>query len=101
MHMLLCKNFENLILKQLSYKIDLSFSFDKKLVFIDSFQVLSSLLDNLVTDFSENDFQDLSHYSDDKVLDLVGQKVFYPYEYLCDFEKFKEKLPEKTNFLIH
>ena len=27
------------------------------------------------------------------VLDLVKQKEFYPYEYMRDFEKFKEELP--------
>ena len=29
------------------------------------------------------------------VLDLVKQKGFYPYEYMGDFEKFKEGLPSK------
>ena len=26
---------------------------------------------------------------------IVKQKGFYPYEYMSDFEKFKEKLPSK------
>ena len=30
-----------------------------------------------------------------KKLDLVKQKGFYPYEYITDFEKFKEKLSSK------
>ena len=29
------------------------------------------------------------------VLDLVKKKVFYPYEHMTDFEKFKEKLPSQ------
>ena len=29
------------------------------------------------------------------VLDLVKQKGFYPYEYMSDFEKLKERLPSK------
>ena len=32
------------------------------------------------------------------VLDLVKQKGFYPYEYMSDFEKFKEELPSKEKF---
>ena len=31
-------------------------------------------------------------------LDLVKQKVFYPYEYMTHFEKFKEKLTNKKKF---
>ena len=31
-------------------------------------------------------------------LDLVKQKGFYPYKYMTDFEKFKEKLPSKEKF---
>ena len=34
---------------------------------------------------------------DNNVLDLVKQKGFYPYEYVTDFEKFKE-LPGKETF---
>ena len=30
-----------------------------------------------------------------KVLDLFRQKGFYPYGYMIDLEKFKEKLPSK------
>ena len=30
-----------------------------------------------------------------KLLDLVKQKGFYPYEYMSDFEKFKEVLLSK------
>ena len=35
-------------------------------------------------------FKYLSQESVDNVLDLVKQKGFYPYEYMSDFEKFKE-----------
>ena len=35
-------------------------------------------------------------YSD--VLDLVKQKGFYTYEYMSDFEKFKEKFPSECVF---
>ena len=35
---------------------------------------------------------------DNKVLDIVKQKGFYFYEYMSDFEKFKEKFPSKEKF---
>ena len=33
-----------------------------------------------------------------KKTDLVKQKRFYLYEYMTDFEKFKERLPSKEKF---
>ena len=43
-------------------------------------------------------FKYLSHEFDNNVLDLVKQIGFYPYEYMSDFEKFKEELPRKEEF---
>ena len=40
----------------------------------------------------------MSQEFDNNVLDLVKQKGFYPYEYMTDFEKFKEELPRKEKF---
>ena len=40
----------------------------------------------------------MSQEFDNKVLDLVKQKGFYPYEYMRGFEKFKEELPSKEKF---
>ena len=53
------------------------------------------LLGNLVKNFGKDDFKYLSQEFDNNILDLVKQKEFYPYEYICDFEKFKEELPSK------
>ena len=68
----------------------MSFSINNKLSFIDSFQFLSSSLDSLVINSGKDDFKYLSQEFDNNVLDLVKQKGFYPYEYISDFEKFKE-----------
>ena len=76
----------------------MSFSINNKLSFIDSFQFLSSSLDSLVKNLGKDDFKYLSQEFDNNVLDLVKQKGFYPYEYMSDFEKFKEELPKKENF---
>ena len=43
-------------------------------------------------------FKYLSHEFDNNILDLVKQIGFYPYEYMSDFEKFKEELPRKEEF---
>ena len=74
------------------------FSINKNLSFIDSFQFLSSSLDSLVKNLNKDEFKFLSQESDSNVLYLVKQKGFYPYEYMSDFEKFKEKLPSKGKF---
>ena len=66
-----------------------SFCINNKLSFIDGFQFLSSSLDSLVKKFSKNDPKYLSQEFQLNVLDLVKQRGFYPYEYLNDFEKFK------------
>ena len=73
-------------------------SINNKLSFIDSFQFLCSSSDNLVKNLTKDDFKYLSQEFDNNVLDLVKQKGFYPYEYMIDFEKFKEQLPSKEKF---
>ena len=78
----------------------ISFSINNRLSFIDSLQLLRSSLDGLVKNLGKVDFKYLSHEFDSNVLYLVKQKVFYPYEYMSDFEKFKEKLPGKEKFYI-
>ena len=76
----------------------MSFTINNKLSFIDNFQFLSSLSNSLVKNLGKDDFRCLSQEFDNDLLDLVKQKGFYHYEYLSDFEKFKEKLTSKENF---
>ena len=73
----------------------ISFSINNKLSFIYSFQFLSSSLDSLVKNSSKDDFKYVSQEFDNNILDFVQQKVFYPYEYMTDFKRFKEQLPSK------
>ena len=51
---------------------------------------------NLIKD----DFKYFSQGLDKNKVDLVKQKKFYPYGYMTDFEKFKEKLPSKESFIV-
>ena len=57
----------------------MSFTINRKLGFIDSFQFLSSSLDSLVKNLNKDDFKYLSEEFDNNVLDLVKQKGFYPF----------------------
>ena len=61
----------------------MSFSINDNLRFIDSFQFLSFLLNSSVKKLM----------FDNKVFDLVKKKIFYLYEYMNDFERFKEQSP--------
>ena len=71
----------------------MSFNINNKLVFIES-----SSLDSIVKNLGKDDFKYLSQEFDNKVLELVKQKRFYPYKYMSDFWKFKEELPSKEKF---
>ena len=52
------------------------FNISNKLIFIDSFQFLSSSLHSLVKNLGKDDFKYFSQAFDSKVLDLVKQKEF-------------------------
>ena len=69
----------------------MGFNVNNKLVFIDSFQLLSSSLESLVKSLGKNNFKYLSLKFDSDILDLVKQKGSYPYEYMRGFEDFKER----------
>ena len=69
----------------------MGFTINNKLSFLDIFQFPSSLL-------NKDDLKHSIQEFDNSVLDLVNQKRLYPYEYMTDFENFKEKLLSKENF---
>ena len=74
-----------------------SFSINKELSFIDSFQFLSSSLDTLLKNLGEDNFKYLRQEFDNNISDLLKQKGFYLYEYISDFEKCKQELSSKEN----
>ena len=66
-------------------------------VFIDSMQFISSNLNKLVKNLSNNDFKYLSQELSCDLLQLVKQRVVYPYEYMDSFKKFSEdKLSDRS-----
>ena len=54
----------------------MSFNVKNKLIFIDNFQFLTSSVDSLVKNLSQNDFQYLSQEFDSNVLVSFQQKRF-------------------------
>ena len=64
---------------------------NNKLIFIDSFQFLSSLLGILAENSDKNNFNYLSQEFDNNASDLVKQKGFDSYENMSNFQKFKEE----------
>ena len=76
----------------------MSFSVNNKLSFIYNSQFLSSSLDSLLKKLGKDYSKYLSQEFDNNILYLVKEKGFHPYEYMNDFEKFKEQIPDKEKF---
>ena len=71
-----------------------------KLRFIDSFKFMSSSLDSLVNNLARGGgkFFGFKEYSENQYKLLI-RKGIYPYEYMTDWDKFKEtKLPPREAF---
>ena len=64
----------------MSYQTYISFNSNNKLIFVDSFQFVSSLLDRSVKNLVKDDVKCFSQEINSKVLDLVKENKFYPYE---------------------
>ena len=80
----------------------ISFSLGKHLIFIDSFQFLSSSLNCLVNNLANegiDKFDLLTKYISNVDTSLLLRKQVYPYEYMDSWLKFEEnKLPSKNSF---
>ena len=60
-------------------------------MFIDSMQFMTSSIDKLVKNFSDEDFKYLIEKFGSENLELLKQKGDYPYEYMNSFKRFNEK----------
>ena len=71
-----------------------------KLSFIDSFQFMSSSLEKLSDNLSEDDFIYTKKYFTDPVqFNLMKRKGVYPYDYMDSFSKFNDtELPHREKF---
>ena len=77
----------------------MAFMLGNNLTFIDSFQFMSSSLDNLVNNLPKDDLKYTSQVFKGKKLNLMLQKGVYPYDFMDSFEKFDQtELPTKDQF---
>ena len=71
----------------------------KKLVFIDSMQLMTSSLDKLVRNLTDDDFKYLTEEFGSNNIELLKQKDPHLYEYMNSFKRFNEEnLPDKKCF---
>ena len=76
----------------------MAFMLGNHLVFLDSFQFMSSGLEKLVSNLPRKSLKYTSQKFKGKKLDLMARKGVYPYDYMDSFDKFNEKLPTKEEF---
>ena len=75
------------------------FILNKNLVFIDNMQFMNSSFQKLVKNLPDSHFKYLTEEFGSKNLDLLKQKVAYPYKYIDSLKRFsEEKLPDKKYF---
>ena len=77
----------------------MAFMLGNHLIFLDSFQFMSSSLDNLIKNLPDNAFKYTQQEFQDEQLNLMKQKGIYPYDYMDSFDRFNEtQLPKKQDF---
>ena len=77
----------------------LAFMLGENLVFIDSFQFMSSSLSNLAKNLPAEAFKHTGQVFQGEQLSLMTKKGVYPYDYMNSFKKFEEnRLPKKEDF---
>ena len=94
----IAKNTEDYISFSIKVKVDESKEIELR--FIDSFKFISSSLDSLVNNLARGgeQFFGFEEYNENQYKLLI-KKGIYPYEYMNDWDKFKEtKLPPKEAF---
>ena len=64
-----------------------------KIVFKDSLKFLNSSIEALVKNLPKDGFKNLEKYFTPEQVKLLKQKEFFPYDYLEDIEKLKDKKP--------
>ena len=77
----------------------MAFMLGQNLVFIDSFQFMSSSLSNLVNNLPIEAFKYTGEEFQRQQLSLMKKKGIYPYDYMDSFKKFEDnRLPKKEDF---
>ena len=77
----------------------MAFMIDRNLIFIDSFQFMNQSLSDLANNLPKDGFYHTKNEFGSNNLELITKKGVYPYDYMDDFNKFKEEgLPSIENF---
>ena len=77
----------------------MAFMLGNHLTFLDSFQFMSSSLENLVNNLPDEAFKYTSKAFKNEKFKLMKKKGVYPYDYMDSFNKFNDKkLPSKEEF---
>ena len=78
----------------------MAFYINNHLSFIDSFQFMSSSLEKLAGNLSEEGFiYTKEYFTDERQFQLMKEKGVYPYDYMDSFSKFNDiQLPRRENF---
>ena len=78
----------------------MAFMTDRNLIFIDSFQCTNQSLSDLANNLPNDGFYQTTNEFGSNNLELIKKnKDVYPYDYMDDFNKFKEEgLPLTENF---
>ena len=77
----------------------MAFMLGNHLVFLDSFQFMSSSLDNLTKNLPDDAFKYTQQEFIKEQFNLMKQKGIYPYDYMDSFDRFNEtKLPVQQDF---
>ena len=79
----------------------MAFMIGIKLTFIDSFEFMNQSLSDLANNLSQDGFYHTKNEFGSSNLELMTKKGVYPYDYMDDFNKFKEEgLPSINSFLF-
>ena len=77
----------------------MAFMLGYHLVFLDSFQFMSSSLDNLIKNLPDEAFKYTKQEFKKEQFNLMKQKGIYPYDHMDSFDRFNEtKLPVQQDF---
>ena len=77
----------------------MAFMIGRNLIFIDSFQFMNQSLSDLANNLSKDGFYHSKKEFGTENLVLITRKGVYPYDYMDDFNTFKEEgLPSIENF---
>ena len=80
----------------------MSFMLGDHLVFLDSFQFLSSSLERLVSNLPEDAFKYTSKDFNEDEMKLMKQKGVYPYDYMdSSADLKKQSYQRKKNFIAY